>query len=321
MPGSGTRTFLEPGHYEAGLRQALIETVITPCGRFKARLTWAELHHLQLLRCEEELPRIAYLSLAPAPVFVAFSTDSGPLPVWRGRQWQTGEIMLRSRGERLHQATAGPSTWNVIALAPVELEKYGRALWETPLTPPPVGRVLRPAARDTARLRRLHAQTCRLAEPKPKMLAHPEVARAIEQGLIQALVTCLVAAKIQADSAAKRHHARIMIRFEEALAQYLGRPLPMPELSELIGVTDRTLRACCAEFLGISPSRYLQLRRLKQVRVALRDADPLRTNVAEVARAYGVTEMARFAEAYRAAFGETPAATLQRAAGMHFVGR
>jgi len=48
-----------------------------------------------------------------------------------------------------------------------------------------------------------------------------------------------------------------------------NRPLPMPQLCALIGVTDRTLRSCCAEFLGISPSRYVLLRRLKRVRVAL----------------------------------------------------
>ena len=32
MPGSGTRSFLELDHYEARLRQAQIELVITPCG-------------------------------------------------------------------------------------------------------------------------------------------------------------------------------------------------------------------------------------------------------------------------------------------------
>ena len=30
MPGGGTRTFLEPDHYEAGLGQAQIQAVILP---------------------------------------------------------------------------------------------------------------------------------------------------------------------------------------------------------------------------------------------------------------------------------------------------
>jgi len=61
------------------------------------------------------------------------------------------------------------------------------------------------SSRDAARLRRLHAQACRLAETKPKILTHPEVARAIEQGLLLPLVTCLTAAKVQENGAVKRH--------------------------------------------------------------------------------------------------------------------
>ncbi len=297
MPGSGMRTFLDPDYYAASLRQAQLELVITSRGEFKARLTWAELHHLQLLRCEEDFPRIAYLSLTPRLVFVAFPAPSVSMPVWRGTELQVGDIMFHSRGERLHQSTSGSSIWSLIALDPVQLDNYGRALSGKPVIPPPEGQALRPSARDATRLRRLHAQACRLAETRPKMLAHPEVARAIEQGLIHALVTCLTAADTQVDGAAKRHHARIMIRFEEA---------------------ERTLRSCCAAFLGINPSRYVLLRRLKQVRIALRDADPDRANVAELASRYGFTELGRFAGAYLAVFGETPSTTLRRASEIWF---
>jgi transcriptional regulator GlxA family with amidase domain len=178
--------------------------------------------------------------------------------------------------------------------------------------------LLRPHARDAARLRRLHAQACRLAETRPKALTHPEVARAIEQGLIHALATCL-ASKALEYPAARRHHARIMVRFEEVLAEHLNRPLPMRELCALIGVSDRTLRSCCAEFLGISPSRYMLLRRLKAVRIALRDADPAATSVAQIADSHGFTELGRFAVTYRTAFGESPSTTLRRAPGSGMV--
>ncbi|HMD66266.1 MAG TPA: helix-turn-helix domain-containing protein [Stellaceae bacterium] len=320
MPGSGTRSFLDPDHYEASLRQAQIELMIACGADFRAHLTWAELHDLQLLRCVEDFPRIGYVYLPPRLVFVAFPAPSGPLPVWGGMELQAGDIMFHSRGERLHQSTTGPAIWNVIAMDPVQFESYGRALSGKPLSSPPEGQLLRPSPRDAARLRRLHAQACRLAETKPKILAHPEVARAIEQGLIHALVTCLAAAKVREDGPAKPHHARIMVRFEEVLAEHLGRPLRMPDLCELIGVNDRTLRSCCAEFLGISPSRYVLLRRLKQVRRALQDADPHMVNVAELAGRFGFTEPGRFAGAYRAAFGEAPSTTLQRIPETRFTG-
>jgi AraC-like DNA-binding protein len=318
MPGSGTRTFLEPDHYEASLRQAQIEILIALSPKFKARLTWAELHDLQVLRCEEGFPRVAYVSLAPQLCFVTFLAHSGPQPVWGGTELRPGEIVLHGRGERLHQSAPGPLVWNVIALDPVQLEQYGRALSGKPFTLQSEGKILRPSPRDAARLRRLHAQVCRLAETKPRLLAHTEVARAIEQGLIQTLVACLTGASVRT-SEVKRRHARIMIRFEEVLADHLSKPLRISELCELIGVTERTLRSCCAQFLGMSPIRYVLSRRLSRARVALRDAEPDGANLLELVRDFGFTELGRFEAAYRAAFNETPLTTLQRAPAARFI--
>jgi len=65
-------------------------------------------------------------------------------------------------------------------------------------------------------------------------------------------------------------------------------------------VSDRTLRSCCAEFLGINPTQYVLLRRLKEVRGALREADPNIVNVADVAHRFGFTQLGRFAGRYLA---------------------
>ena len=199
---------------------------------------------------------------------------------------------------------------------PAQLEHYGRALSGTPFYLPAEGRTLQPSQRFAASLRRLHARICRLAETKPKIVSHFEVARAMEQGLIQMLVTCLTTASARADDHVKRRHARIMVRFEEVLAEHLSRPLRMPELCALVAVSDRTLRSCCAEFLGMSPTQYVLLRRLKEVRRELRDANLNTVSVAEVAHRFGFAELGRFAETYRATFGEAPSATLQRIPGM-----
>jgi AraC-like DNA-binding protein len=314
MPGSGTSTFIDCDDYQASLSHLRIDLLVTSQGAFNARLTWATLHHLRLLHSEEDLPRIAYASLDPAFVFVGFTTRPDPPMLWDGVELQTGDLVFHTRGERFHQRTTGPCSWNLVGLAPEHLERYFEALSGKALSAPAAARILHPAGRDTARLRRLHAQACRLAETRPKVLAHPEVARAIEQGLIHALVTCL-AARAQDDGAARRHHTGIMVRFEEVLADHPNRPLRMPELCALIGATERTLRSCCAEFLGISPSRYMLLRRLKAVRIALRDADPATASVAEIASGCGFTELGRFAGAYQTALGESPSATLRRSRG------
>jgi len=78
-------------------------------------------------------------------------------------------------------------------------------------------------------------------------------------------------------------------------------------------VTEWTLRSCCAEFLGMSPTRYVLLRRLSRARVALRDTVPGGANLVELVRGFGFAELGRFEAAYLAAFGEPPLTTLQRA--------
>ena len=306
MPGGGTCSFLEPDHYEAGLGQVQIQAVILPRDKFRARLTWAELHHSQVLRFEEDAPRVAYLQLALGLAFITFTADSGPLPVWRGTEMQAGDIVSYGRGERLHQFTPGPFVWNVIAMDPAQLEHYGRALSGAPFSLPSEGRTLRPPQHIAAGLRRLHARICRLAETKPKIVSHFEIARAMEQGLIQMLVTCLTTASARTDGYAKRRHAMIMVRFEEVLAEHLSRPLQMPELCALVVVSDRTLRLCCTQFLGMSPTQYVLLLRLEAVRRALRDANPHNANVAEIAHRFGFAELARFSETYQATFLARP---------------
>jgi AraC-like DNA-binding protein len=325
MPGGGTRTFLDPDHYEASLRDAQIEAIVvsrTQFGarrtQFRARLTWAELHHLQTLRCEEDSPRVAYMRLARRLAFVTIPINSAPLPVWRGVELQAGDIVFHSRGERLHQLARGPFVWNVIAIDPAQLEHDARALIAKSVAPPLEGQLLRPSRRNMARLQRLHAQVCRLAETNSKMLSHPEVARAIEQDLMHALVNCLTTISARSDGFSGRHQTYTMLRFEEILAENLSHAPSMSELCGRVGVSERTLRSCCAEFLGMSPIRYVLLRRLREVHSALRDADPDTVNVAEVAHRFGFAQFGRFARAYRAIFGETPSTTLQSTPGARF---
>ena len=251
MPGSGTQTFTDSEAYEAGLRQWQINSVITCHGAFKARLTWVELDRLHLLRCREAHPRIAYLSLPPAMACAAFRTDPGPAPFWGGMELHSEDIMFHGRGARLHQRTTGPCLWNLIALTVEDLKDFGWTLFGKMLVPPVAPMALRPSRHEYACVQRLHAAACRLAETNPRTLLHRQAVRSLEQDLILALVTCLIVEAAHADQAAKRHHARIMIRFEEILAEHLHRPLRRAELCELIGVTDQTLRSCCTEFLGI----------------------------------------------------------------------
>ena len=124
MPGSGTSTFIDPDDYQASLDRVPLDLLLVMSrGEFKAWVTSARLNHLYLLRSEEDVPRLAYVSLSPALVFVVFPARLSPPIVWGGVELHPGEIVLHSRAERFHRRTAGPCTWVLIGLAAAEFER------------------------------------------------------------------------------------------------------------------------------------------------------------------------------------------------------
>ena len=256
------------------------------------------------------LARIAYLRLPPHLVFITFP-QAGPMPVWDGMQMQTGDVMFHGSGRHLHQSTLGLSGWSVIAADPQRLADFYKVLTGEPLVILATASVLQPARPHAAWLRRVHAQVCCLAETKPRMLGHPKVVRAIEQALLQTLADSLSAATKRQDAEPRSGCAAMIIKLEEVLDAHAPQLLRMPDLCRLIGASDRSLRLCCDTFLGVTPLRYLQLRRLKRVRQVLRDADPS-ADIVEVAAYHGFNRPTHFAKFYRATFGEPPSATLQR---------
>jgi methylphosphotriester-DNA--protein-cysteine methyltransferase len=313
MRESGTFVFSDPDDFRAHLRKAGIELFLTVSGDFKARLTRLELPHLRLLHIREERPRIAYVSLARKLVFVTFAAQPRPPLLWGGVELRPSDVVFHSQGEHMHQRTTGACHWAAISQTPEHLAACGEVLTGKELVPPPVAQVLRLPPSAGASLRQLHADARRLVEKKPELIAHPEVARALEQDLIYTLVTCLSAGAHCQRVVPRRHRADIMRQFQDAIAAHSERVPHLPDLCKAIGVPERTLRVCCAEFLGTSPIRYLRLQRLARVRAALRHADPATANVSDIARRHGFLQLGRFAAQYRAVFGEAPSTTLQRA--------
>jgi transcriptional regulator GlxA family with amidase domain len=97
-----------------------------------------------------------------------------------------------------------------------------------------------------------------LATTAPEVLTHPEVARAIEQELLRALIACLAnPAKAKEPNPSRQ---RVMQKFHQVIEAKQYEPLYLSELCAAVGVQERTLYAICMDYLGVSPHRYLWLR-------------------------------------------------------------
>jgi AraC-like DNA-binding protein len=90
--------------------------------------------------------------------------------------------------------------------------------------------------------------------------------------------------------------------------------IAMSKLVQATNVSERSLRAGFRRYLGMSPTRYMQLRVLNRARNRLATSGPGDTTVAEVATDLGIWDLGRFASRYRTVFGELPSHTLRRTA-------
>jgi AraC-like DNA-binding protein len=201
-----------------------------------------------------------------------------------------------------------------MSLPVADMVSIGAVMAGTDLTPPRDTLIFTPPPGTVARLRRLHAAAAHLAETAPEIIANPDAAFGLEQALIEAMVDCLGKNEAREDSVAQRQHELIMRRFRRVVEGNPDQPLYIPELCKAIGVSERTLRICCQEQLGVGPKRYLQFCRLHLARRALRKGLPDTTSVTEIATRYGFWHFGRFAGEYRSLFAEPPSSTLHRPA-------
>jgi AraC-like DNA-binding protein len=310
MPSSAVRTFIDPDEYAAAIRQGTYELTVTERGDFTAKLIRIDLHRLWMQRFSDNLPRISHIAGWGGRAVIAFRTQPGPSLLSSGVEMQPTNIVRYSEGQNYYRRSSGFASYGSMSLPVEEMAAVGEALAAIDLTPPRDPMLITPLPTEMAKLQRLHAAAAQLAEQAPEIIAHPEAARGLEQALIEALGGCLGIGKVDEDRSAQRRHSLIMRRFRRLVEENPEQPLYIPEICKAIAVSDRTLRICCQEQLGMSPKQYLTLRRMHLARRALRDGAPTGTTVTEIATRYGFWQFGRFAGEYRSLFGEAPSTTL-----------
>jgi AraC family ethanolamine operon transcriptional activator len=116
-------------------------------------------------------------------------------------------------------------------------------------------------------------------------------------------------------NAAPRHHRDhkdILRRALELLDTLEIQSVYTEDICQATCASERTVRNVFNEYLGMSPHRYLMIRRLHAIRWAILHAAPEDTITTLCAR-FGVWDFGRFASLYRQYFGMLPAQSLKAA--------
>jgi len=306
-------TFDAPRDYERGIRLAGIsDLVISEPGVFEASLTIMRIGRVWLQSGSESLARTLHIEIGDLPRCIAFLSNGEATPIIQsGAEFGADEVVSFGRNTSHFQRTFGPMRWAAMSLLPGNLEAAfntmaGRELGDASTSL----RVKPPSARIT-RLRRLFREATRMGISGEAIFDHPEVRRSLEQALIVAMVACLSTDTEKTQGSGWHRHQQIMLRFREWLDANNHRAVYLQEVCTALKISAPTLRRCCEEHLGMSPMQYLRLRRLNLARHELQRRNS-QTSVTATAMNYGFWHLGRFADEYRALFGESPSVTLAR---------
>jgi hypothetical protein len=260
LPSSAVGRFTNTSDYEEGLRE--LSATITPTrpGPFIASLARADLPLIRLMRVQESAPRVAFLSIPKRWRYAIFLTQPGPPLIWNGEALSSGEIMLSGDGERLHQRTSEGASIGVVGIPGPMLRHYASGLNGQPLGLLSEASIVSLQPPQKQRLLRLHTRIGRLVETRPNTICHPEASRAIEQELIEALVTCLVNADARATSPDGRTAGHALASFEDLLGQPGDRLLDAKAACVVLGMSESVLRSYCEASFDMDPNDYARLR-------------------------------------------------------------
>jgi len=312
MPTATTKHYSDPQEYGSSIRASRITVLVKDRGPFNARLTKIDLDRLWMQQGITSSSVVERSVTTPSRTVIFFLSDLNQAPVYHtGRLLRPGEIMFNSHGAEHYHNTSSGYGWSAMSLTPGDFANASGMLAGREIFAPKISRKIRPPPALASRLVHLHGAAVRLAATVPDLLTQQGVAHALEQELVRAMVECITS-DLEDDTAERRTtRLPVMRRFEAILEANRDRPLYLTEICAAIGASARTLRLHCLEHIGMSPHRYLALRRMNLVRRALMMADPARTTVTEIATDHGFWELGRFSVTYRRLFGEAPSITLR----------
>jgi AraC-like DNA-binding protein len=303
--------FTDPHPYASAVLTADMQLFPTAKGEFRAGLTQVVLNQLRMQRFEENLPRVHKGVISRDRKVFTFLTADQPEVSNRGRILSLGEICADDF-EVQHVRTKGNYRFGGVSLLPEDFAASCKAIVGCEPNAERGSQFIRPPSKLIERFLKLHEIVGGIARTAPELFELPEVARALEQQLIHALVGCVTEGIISSINSGTLRHKVIITRFEEFLEANQNTPLYLTDVCAAICAAERTLRAACEEHVGMGPIRYLTLRRMHLVHRALARAVPSAARVTQIATDHGFWELGRFAVAYRTMFGEPPSLTLNR---------
>ncbi|RMF94779.1 MAG: AraC family transcriptional regulator [Gammaproteobacteria bacterium] len=224
-----------------------------------------------------------------------------------------GACPLNPSGEAVMRFS--PDEMNLTLRIPGELLRHwlrretGTAVVEPLRFEPPTS-----GQQDVAGLRQYLEFLCAEVNRDSPALQQPALLRQFENTLLGLVLSSFphnYSGVMQGDSGVPPYVAAA----ERFMRQNATRNLSLADVAAAAGVSERSLQAGFRQYRDCTPMSFLREQRLDAARQRLERAARSGESVTDIALGCGFNHLGKFAQLYRARFGETPSETRRRTAG------
>src|SRR5918997_897126 len=303
--------FCEVEDFVSALRTLEANAVALAADRFGASIATVRLDDIAV-EVVRTRPVLLMAAAAEGRTGCLVTLDGAPGARWNGRPVESGDVAVLAPGSVLAAACRDACAHAFVSTAPAA--PCGAA------PPGPEGEPLarrgavRIARTDRGAHQRFAALVRRVehvAACRPDLLDQDGPRRALRDSLADAVLGVLHPA---APAAARRRQSPtrhlVVRRVDEYLRASPSRPVYTEELCAALGVSASALHEAFHATFGVSPHRYLKLRRMGMVRAMLLSRGAPWRSVKAAALSHGFWHLGQFALDYRAIYGESPGETL-----------
>lgn len=180
------------------------------------------------------------------------------------------------------------------------------------------GAGMRVGAAEQGRLRVLLSAVLAGIDDRTRPLVDGLVRNHLQSALLESFLSALRSGcEALAPRPGRRMEGRLrrLRQARDHISSHLHEPLNLGDLCRVLGLSRRGVEVLFQDSLGMGPSAFLRNQRLHGVRRSLLITPRASGVVKETAMKWGFWHMGHFSREYRTLFGESPGATLSRAAG------
>ncbi|NET42857.1 AraC family transcriptional regulator [Okeania sp. SIO2B3] len=151
-----------------------------------------------------------------------------------------------------------------------------------------------------------------LAVHQPNWLQKPHIEELVTDDFLPLLISN-IPIKLNSKFFLKpSRREKLIAKAETEMLGHLKKPLTLKQLAQNLKCSSCALSFGFKDLFGLSPMRYLKVRRLNAVRQRLKASEPESCTIAILASQFGFYSASHFARDYKAMFGELPSETLAK---------